>query len=91
VVVSAFDDLSEEQKIEAIRRLSGASLALNMNTFTILANRGLLRPEEVDGTLSTLVELIDKLPESLRAEISPGVMEKLEAVRREAASNWSGQ
>jgi len=87
--VSEFDSLTEQEKVEALRRLCTASLAVSANSFAVLAKRGLLHPDEVDVVLSTLKDLLDKLPEKLRATIPAGLTEKMAAIKQVAAANWN--
>jgi hypothetical protein len=88
MVVSEFDELTDEEKVEALRRLCTAAFAISANSFAVLAKRGLLHPEEVDVVLSTLAELLDKLPVKLRAAFPERLTEKLTDIRRVAAANW---
>ena len=86
-MVSTFDRLNDEQKIEALRLLCKTSVTLHMKTIAVLAKRGLIDLEDSENVLSTAIDLFDGLPEDMKAAFPPEMRKKIELARSEAASS----
>ncbi len=88
--MSEFDDLSESQKVEALRGLSLAAFVLGIEPYLVLAKRGLIHPDEVETIFLPVLDLFDWLPAKLRDAFPYSFTEGFADIKRVAAANWKG-
>ena len=80
--------LTDEEKFKALGGLAASALGLGLSSFTILAARGLVHPEEVEGALSSLLQHFDRLPEKVREAMPYNLLQEMAEIKRIAAANW---
>jgi hypothetical protein len=89
VVVIESDTLSDAERMKVLSRFAIAALQLGLGSFALLAERGLLHPEEAEGLLSGVEETFNRLPPKMRDSLPPEITEGFADIRRRAAETWN--
>jgi hypothetical protein len=88
MVVSENEKLTDEEKFKMLGGIAGSALGLGLGSFAVLAARGLVHPDEVEGIFSTLLGTIDQLPANVRESMPYNLLQSMADVKRVAAANW---
>jgi hypothetical protein len=90
MVVNKFHDLTDAEKVETLRGLSLAAFLLGVESWSVLAKRGLISSDEAEVAFAPVLELYDRLPAKLHDAMPYEFTEGLAEIKRVAAANWKG-
>ncbi len=68
-----------------------ASMRAVLHNFGVLANRGLISPQELEDALDGVLRDLSQLPEEARVRFSDVIAETLADLKVVAAANWKGE
>jgi hypothetical protein len=68
-----------------------ASMRGLLHVFGILANRGLISPQEIDDSFDGVLRDLAQLPEEARVKFSDVILSTLADLKAVAAANWKGE
>lgn len=89
-MVSKFHDVTDAEKVEALRGLSLAAFILGIESWSVLAKRGLISSDEAEAAFAPVLELYDRLPARLHDAMPYEFTGGLAEIKRVAAANWKG-
>jgi len=72
-------------------RIAMTSFRVTLHTFGVLANRGLVSPQEIDDTFAQVFRDYEELPEEVRARLTQTLKETLADIKSVAAANRKGE
>ena len=71
--------------------LAMASLRAVLHNFGVLANRGLISPQELDNAFAGVIRDFSHLPMEAQARFTDDIVETLADFKAVAAANWKGE
>ena len=89
-MVSKFDKLTPDEKVETLHVISSVALMGMFSAYVMLAGRGLLAPEEVGPIFDPLLEKLEAAPIS-NDESFAKMLEEVGKIKKIAAENWKGK
>ena len=71
--------------------LSMASIHASLHSLRIVANAGLVSPQEIDKSLDGVTETLENLPSAFLGMIQPTLDPLFADIKRAASEKWKGE
>ena len=72
-------------------RIALASVRATTHIFRVLANRGLVAPQDIADSTAGVISILEELPEELHASLRENVVQNYDDIKQIAAANWKGE
>jgi hypothetical protein len=90
VVVRLWGNKRESEREMALT-VAMASLRGVMHVFRVLANNGLVSPDDIDESSIGLIRDLEQLPESMQGAVQEFVVATFADLKMMAAANWKAE
>ena len=71
--------------------LAEASFRATTHLFRLLANRGVVSPQDIEDSTRGVVTILEGLPKELHASLRENVIRNYDDIKQIAAANWKGE
>ena len=71
--------------------LAEAAFRATTHIFRVLANRGLVSPQDIRESTSGVIAILEGLPKDLHGSLRENVLRNYEDIEQVAAANWKSE